>query len=113
MEESLEYYIVFVLHICIFIFLTGAWISNSEKILKFHILLVFVVILMYIIFDGCILTKLEIKLRKNHDRYTIVDPLINLFKISRATGSIIAIIAMIVAAGISMYKLHRLNSEKG
>jgi hypothetical protein len=68
---------------------------------------------MYIIFDGCILTKLEIKLRKNHDRYTILDPLLNLFNISRPTGSIMAIIAMIVAAGISMYKIHRLNSEKG
>lgn len=112
MEESLLYYIVFVFHIFLFIFIIAGWMSNNEKIIKFHTILVFIVLLMYIIFDGCVITKLEIKLRKKHDRYTILDPILNKLNISRATGSKMTVFLMILSAIISVYKLDKLIGRK-
>lgn len=112
MGESLIYYSVFVFHICLFIFNITGWMSNNVQMLKFHATLVFIILLMYLIFDGCVLTKLEIKLRKKHDRYTILDPVLNKLNISRSDGSKIAVGLMIMSTAISVYKLDKLIGKK-
>lgn len=51
--------------------------STSQILSSINLIFLLIVVMMYVLFNGCILTLLETKLCK--DTYTIVDPFIELY----------------------------------
>lgn len=77
---NILYHIVVILHFSFMIFITFGWISDDRNILKVLLLLQITCILLFIIFRGCIVTKLEMYLSPIKNKFTIVDPLLQLLK---------------------------------
>ena len=69
---------------------------------------------MTITFNGCVITKLERKLRKNKDSFTIFDPILNKMNISltRENRSKITMSLFIISFVLSVYKLQKLSKKK-
>lgn len=71
---NLKYLVVFLLHLILTMFLFFGWIFNKKIILEILFILLILSISLFIIFKGCILSKLEKKIFGVNK--TILDPFI-------------------------------------
>jgi hypothetical protein len=106
------YYPVLISHVALMIFLLCGWVFSSEYfvspevgrwILRVLFVSLIVTISMYVVFNGCVVTKLERKLSRSEDDFTVIDPLLHSLgiNITRKTRSVISLTLFVLSLAIT------------
>ena len=100
------YYPVVILHFLLTIFMMFGWVFNNKTVLQILFLLLVFGISLFVLLDGCFLTKFEKKL-SNGKSQTVIDPILMSLGISlnRETRSTITLFLYTISIIITSYKL--------
>jgi len=82
LDDQLICYILRVFHIIIPLLIIVLLFTNSFTLITISFLILVIADILFITFNGCILTILERKL--SHEDYTLIDPILNILSINNS-----------------------------
>ena len=105
-ENKPLYYTVTIFHALLCIYTLTGWLWYNKYNLKFLLAVQIIVILLFVVCKGCILTKLERKLNGKQN-YSILDPMLDWIGVDpKKYRTPIFLTALLISVGITIYRLN-------
>lgn len=107
-QISKYYYPLLYSHFALTSFMLFGWVSENPTVLNVLVGLLSSAIVLFFIFNGCILSKLEKKLSSGSD-YTVIDPVLAAMNMttSRQHRTSLTILLFAISLFIAIYKLRK------
>ena len=105
-KKKVLYRTILFLHFLLMLFLYFGWIFNERVVLEILFVLLIIVITLFYLCNGCIVTKIERYLSKSN--YTVIDPFLEKLGINltRDNRTKITISMFSLSTAITIYKLY-------
>lgn len=111
---NIIYQIVVFLHLLLMLFVYFGWLFNNILLLKLLLVVQIVCIIFFIIFKGCILTRLERKLESSKKSFTLIDPILKIMriKVNNNNRKKLSLFLFIFPTLITIYKINYFYRNK-